>query len=309
MSGPTGQPPRPLRWTAVALVGVGLFLLLAAGGYLLYAHQARAGLKDLVAETPFQQPGQEGQASTGPDVGAPLATAEPSPSAVQEPVDKVGAPSDAQPSPPAQWKPLPSQFGSLYPGQQTDPLYWDSPLWAQPAPDLPLAAQYQPVDWEALPPAGTQLMATRIRIPLLDLDARVQDLEVQDLGDSRQYETPKFVVGHIPSTARPGERGNGYLFGHLESPIRNEGAIFQSLPKVPGLLRQGLKVYIILDTEAGSYLYQVVRTRVVPQTQLRLEDSLDPQITLVTCVPTRVYDQRLLVTAYLVGMKPAGQGP
>ena len=51
--------------------------------------------------------------------------------------------------------------------------------------------------------------AQRIRIPIINVDSEVGELEILDLGDSRAYETPKGIVGHLPKTPNPGEMGNG----------------------------------------------------------------------------------------------------
>ena len=58
-------------------------------------------------------------------------------------------------------------------------------------------------------------------------------------------------MGRIPNTSNPGELGNGWLFGHLESPIRGEGNVFQRLPEIPALLSAGDPVYVSLLNEDG----------------------------------------------------------
>ena len=151
---------------------------------------------------------------------------------------------------------------------------------------------------------GTAPVASRILIPGINVDSAVETLAIIDIGDSRQYETPKHVVGRIPNTSNPGELGNGWLFGHLESPIKGEGNVFQRLPEIPALLNAGDPVYASLLNEDGDeYLYQVTATKVVHQDEIALYDSEDATITLVACVPRLVYDHRLLVTAKLVGVK------
>ena len=156
--------------------------------------------------------------------------------------------------------------------------------------------------------SGDNALAHRIQIPMLRVDSDVSDLAILDLGDNRAYETPDNTVGHIPGTSDPGERGNGWFFGHLESPIRGEGNIFHRLPEIPGLLRNYVEtgedpVYISLTSADGEYLYVVTATQVVPQHDLRLYDSDAATVTLVTCVPRLIYDHRLLVTARLVGIR------
>ena len=130
----------------------------------------------------------------------------------------------------------------------------------------------------------------------------VQELAILFLGDSLQWETPKGVVGHIPTTANPSGGGQGWYFGHLESPIRGEGNVFQNLPEIPELLAKNETVHIVVETEGRKYLYQVYKTEVVYQDDLQVTDSGNQDITLVTCVPRFYYDNRLLVTAALIGV-------
>jgi sortase (surface protein transpeptidase) len=137
----------------------------------------------------------------------------------------------------------------------------------------------------------------------LGLDVEVKGLRIRDLGDAREYETPVLVVGHIPESANPGGRGNVWLFGHLESPIRGEGSVFQDLPQVYDLLRRGQQVYAIVDSAEGSFLYQVRSFRKVPQDELYLWDADGPVVSLVTCWPRYKYDERIVVTAELVGVR------
>jgi sortase (surface protein transpeptidase) len=146
--------------------------------------------------------------------------------------------------------------------------------------------------------------ATRIRIPVLNIDTAVKELAVIRTADSSAWETPKHIVGHIPTTPVPGSDGQGWYFGHLESPIRGEGNVFQRLPEIVKLLERddSLPIYIFLESEDRKFVYQVYRTEGMPQEELRISDSGIDDITLVTCTPRFVYDQRLLVTAALVGV-------
>ena len=132
----------------------------------------------------------------------------------------------------------------------------------------------------------------------------MSELAILDLGDRRRYETPNQVVGHIPGTANPGEQGNGWFFGHLESPVAGEGNVFKRLPDIARMLTNGDNVYVSVTNDGGVYLYQVVESRVVHHTELWLYDSADATITLVTCSNRPYYDYRQVVTATLVGFRP-----
>ena len=279
-----GRPQlgRPL---GIALLGLGLLLVALSVGYFLYAAFASSRLGTLEATSSLELPEKF--------VTVPLSPA----TTGQEPrsptTDLVSSPT----------------VGTLYPAQVLRPQGWADPLWAEdpgigPGPEF--LAQYLPVNWDALPPSSTLPSPERIRIPAINLDAEVEGLRILDLGDSRAYETPKFVVGHIPETPSPGGAGNGWYFGHLETLIRGEGAVFRDLPDLAEIVRGGEKVYVIVDNAQGSHLYQITRTWVIPQEELGLTTSPEPTITLVTCVPRLTYDHRFMVEAKLVGFLPTG---
>lgn len=165
------------------------------------------------------------------------------------------------------------------------------------------AALYTPVLTDG-PGLGDLPPATRIRIPALALDSHIAELGVVRTDDSASWETPKHVVGHIPTTANAGSGGQGWYFGHLESPIRGEGSVFRRLPEVTQLLKDDpdRPVYVFLESGGHSFAYRIYNVEVVSQEELEVADSGTHDITLVTCTPRFVYDQRLLVTAALVGV-------
>ncbi|MCE2456922.1 MAG: sortase [Dehalococcoidia bacterium] len=201
-------------------------------------------------------------------------------------------------------------YNAIYPGYQIHPKYWDQPLTA--GADLYAYGAvlrpdgYVSIDSSQGMPRGTAPDASHIRIPSIGVDSAVSNLAIIDIGDSRQYETPKHVVGRIPETSNPGEQGNTWLFGHLESPIRGEGNVFQKLPEIPALVNSGDPVYVSLLNEDGDeFLYQITETEVVHQDEIQLYQTKESTITLVSCVPRLVYDHRLLVVGKLVGVKKA----
>ena len=146
------------------------------------------------------------------------------------------------------------------------------------------------------------LPAFHMYIPAIGVDSEVEELTWKPKEDGYEWETPKWVVGHIPTSARPGEQGEGWYFGHLESYIRREGNVFQRLTEIPGMLQEGEIVRLVLQDPDRVYLYQVYKTDWVHEDDLRVTDSGQQDITLVTCVPRFVYDHRLLVTAALIGV-------
>ena len=303
----------------VAFLAVGLLLMSGVGSYYAYAAIARGGLDDLnyAKETAAPpSPAMRTDGVTRPDTPKQVSLGvapevSPQPQAVlSSKTDRVIAATTFNPSPAPQESPqalpVPSYRG-VYPGLQMHPKYWNQPLWA--GTDLyihlddTLPDGFQRLTSLTPPTSGRGARANRIRIPALEVDSRVNELQVINLGDSSAYQTPDNIVGHIPVTANPSEVGNGWYFGHLESPILNEGNVFRRLPEIPDMLRNGDPVYVIVDSPDGGFLYEVTATRVVPEDDLKLYDVDKAQITLVTCVPRLIYDHRLTVTAELVGMR------
>ena len=142
----------------------------------------------------------------------------------------------------------------------------------------------------------------RIVIPILGIDSVVEDLGVEITANSSSWETPKNVVGHIPSTAKPSEEGSGWYFGHLESPIRGEGNVFRRLPEIPRLVKEDRSVLIYIQDINRTYLYEVYKSDVVYQDELFIKDSGKRDIFLVTCYPRLKYDHRIIITAAMVGV-------
>jgi LPXTG-site transpeptidase (sortase) family protein len=199
-----------------------------------------------------------------------------------------------------------ARFASLYPGDMLNPKYWAEPEWAG---SDPFGGPTIPEDF--IPVLSTELFrdfdptseAVRIRIPSINVDSTVAELGVVDLGDQSSYETPNNTVGHIPETSLPGQQGSGWFFAHLESFVAREGNIFRHLPEIAELIKQD-PVDVYLVTADSEYIYRVTGTSQVHQDNLELTNSDDAQITLVTCWPPRVYDQRVLVDATLIAYRP-----
>jgi LPXTG-site transpeptidase (sortase) family protein len=294
---------RRSRIASIALISAGLLVLAGVGAYFGYASYADSQLENLTfSAEAYVASSFDGTVRLDPPTEltsggrggstAGFPNSDTSPDTLDSTATLLG-------------------YTAAYPGVQLHPKYWHEPLWAgtdtRQAQGLPDGFRAVAGSDELLY-TGDNALAHRIQIPMLRLDSDISDLAILDLGDSRAYETPNNTVGHIPGTSNPGERGNGWFFGHLESPIRGEGNVFQRLPEIPELLRNYVEtgddpVYISLTSADGEYLYVVTATQVVHQDDLRLNDSDDAAVTLVTCVPRLVYDHRLLVTARLVGIK------
>ena len=140
-------------------------------------------------------------------------------------------------------------------------------------------------------------------IPIIDLSANINPLNITTLNKSLSWETPNRIVGHIPITSTPGELNQGWYFGHYETLLTNEGNIFNDLPQIVDFLKSNQQVFVMINAGSHQFLYQVYKTEVVHQDYLELTNSRIAEITLVTCVPKYKYDHRLLVTASLIGIR------
>lgn len=336
---------RPAALIGVALIVVGALMLVAGGGYYAYSANARSQLDHLnftVADAaPAPSAALAAAASLPPNaaiqspplaqpqIAAPAIDRRPGQSAdstaataaSQAPIPAAANPEVPPPNSTAQQSapraPLPpSSYAALYPAIQIHPKFWGNPLWADsepylyaaanPAPALPPGFRALSATEDALAP-GEGAFTTRMTIPAIGVDSDITELAILNIGSANAaYETPAHLVGHIPQSPNPGELGNAWYFGHLESPIRGEGSVFKRLPEIPALLRDGDDVFIQLATQDGNtYLYKVSETEVMHQDDLRMYTAAAARITLVACVPRLVYDHRILVTAELVGVADA----
>ncbi len=133
-----------------------------------------------------------------------------------------------------------------------------------------------------LPTPGPE-QAIRIQIPALHVDAPI----VQ--GDG--WEQLKKGVGQHIGSANPGEAGNVVLSAHNDI----FGEIFRYLDQ----LEAGDE--IILYTNQRAYRYLVTQTRIVEPTEVSVMSSSaqEPVVTLISCYPYLVDNQRIVVTAQL----------
>jgi len=131
-------------------------------------------------------------------------------------------------------------------------------------------------------PTPGPAQASRIQIPAIGIDAPV----VQ--GDG--WEQLKKGVGQHIGTVNPGEDGNLILSAHNDI----FGEIFRYLDQLePG-------DEITLYTSQRAYVYAVTRTDVVEPTDVSvMDDSAAPTLTLISCYPYLIDDQRIVVQGRL----------
>jgi sortase A len=124
--------------------------------------------------------------------------------------------------------------------------------------------------------------AVRIQIPSLSMDAPV----VQ--GDG--WEQLKKGVGQYIGSAHPGQDGNVVLSAHNDV----YGELFRHLDRLaPG-------DQVVLYTQSRQFVYIVDRTVLVEPTAVEVMASTgSPTVTLISCYPYLVDDQRIVVFARL----------
>lgn len=305
---------RLLRTIGLFLFFLGVSMVATGGAYYAYAAKARAGLDEWNVTASEEIVNEPNIALATPYNGELANNRQPT---LAESADDTSIDPWVDSAANQESLPLAEEFPplhipasaiarqQLYPGESlqanswSDPLVYEPPSYVQQA----LLRKFTPLNLSQASPVGSLAAPIRIRLPAIGVDSRVTQLGILDLGDSRVYATPDKTVGHIPESANLGEAASSWFFGHLDSPIMREGAVFRDLPKIPGLLRSGQEIYIIADNGANQYLYKVTSTQVVHQNNMRLYDTGQATIHLVTCVPTLVYDHRLIVTGQLVGIK------
>ncbi|HEY2016645.1 MAG TPA: class D sortase [Bryobacteraceae bacterium] len=138
-----------------------------------------------------------------------------------------------------------------------------SPAPTQPQAQAPPTITVEPREKTAPPPNNGLL--GRLAIPRLHLSAMVRE----GIGE----DTLSLALGHIPSTALPGQTGNVGVAGHRDT-------LFRRLRDIR------LNDEIRFETLSGTHVYQVETTEVVqPEDVVVLKAGAYPQITLVTCYP------------------------
>ena len=124
--------------------------------------------------------------------------------------------------------------------------------------------------------------AVRIQIPALGIDAPIVQGDGWD-------QLKKGVAQHI-GTPNPGSSGNLVLSAHNDV----FGEIFRDLDK----LKTGDQ--IIMFTNQRTFTYIVRQSQIVEPTQIEvMSQTKEAVVTLISCYPYMVDNQRIVVTAYL----------
>ena len=186
------------------------------------------------------------------------------------------------------WKPL---FASWGWGQlATSPTQLPEPAKLPPSANLvsvervdPAAAQgeipAQPNFFRMRPPMDITKLGV-IKIPRLQLSENI----VMGTGDELLY-----GVGHINSTAMPGEEGNCVLAGHRNYVVMRP---FRYLDKMQ------VSDQVFITDNANTYTYEVFEIFVITPDDawaIKPQEQESHMLTLLTCTPVMTYTDRLIV--------------
>lgn len=146
---------------------------------------------------------------------------------------------------------------------------------------------------------GDLVEADRIQIASLNIEAPV--IYVDEIGGGYFQEALQTGVVHYPGTARPGEYGNAFYFGHSSDfgyKVGKYKTVFALLPHIE--LGETIE---ITNTRGRVFTYEVVNTLVVSPTQtevLSQGDRSKKLLTLQTSYPVGTAFKRFIVQAKLI---------
>ena len=148
-------------------------------------------------------------------------------------------------------------------------------------------------------PVGTQPTASRLIVPALGIDARLDEVSVSGSSIVNYAAADNPAAGYASVTANPGERGAMWLFGPSGSGVRS----FGNLTRAPHLITEGEELFMFVNTSERNYLYAGTHSEVVRAGDLRLNSSDRSTIHLVVPVPDGWYDHFLILSGELVGVR------
>tara|TARA_Y100000994_G_scaffold129241_1_gene105945 strand:+ start:854 stop:1651 length:798 start_codon:yes stop_codon:yes gene_type:complete len=142
---------------------------------------------------------------------------------------------------------------------------------------------------------------TKITIPYIEVDSKVENLKVVSINGVESFDSPKNIIGRIPNEFIGSNNATGWYFGHLESPVKGEGNVFRELPKISDAIITGDPVYIHLISNNYHLVYEAFSSEEIHEDDLKIFNPGMKFIKLVTCSNRPFYDYRQIITAILVG--------
>lgn len=152
----------------------------------------------------------------------------------------------------------------------------------------------EPAPRESLAPIKVS-PSTRMLIPRLAVDSPIVSVALKN----GEWPVPRFIVGHLAESVRPGEVGNAVFAGHLQS--LTSGNVFARLKE----LEAGDEMAFFADD--SERVFRVIETKVVRNTDVSVLAERPGQtlVTLITCEGTWIqreqdYSHRRVVIAEAV---------
>ena len=147
-------------------------------------------------------------------------------------------------------------------------------------------------------PVGTQPKASRLIVPALGIDAKLDEVSVSGSSIANYAGADNPAAGYASVTANPGERGAMWLFGPPGSGARS----FGNISRAPGLITAGEDLLMFVNTPERDYLYAATHSEVIRVKDLRLNSSDRSTIHLAVSVPNGWYDHFLILSGELIGV-------
>ena len=158
---------------------------------------------------------------------------------------------------------------------------------------------FTPMPSSAAWPVGTQPPASRLIVPGLGIDVKLDELGVTGSTIVSYASGDNPAAGYSTISANPGERGAMWLFG----PAGKGSHSFGSLTRSGELLEGGKNVLMFVNTSGQDYLYAATHSEVIPASALRLNSTERATLHLVVPVPSGLYDHFLVLSGELIGVK------
>ena len=148
-------------------------------------------------------------------------------------------------------------------------------------------------------PVGTQPAASRLIVPTLGIDAKLDEVSVSGSSIARYAAADNPAAGYASVTANPGERGAIWLFGPAGPGVGS----FGNLTRAPRLITEGEELLMFVNASERNYLYAATHSEVVRAADLRLNSSDRATIHLVVPAPNGWYDHFLILSGELIGFR------
>ena len=148
-------------------------------------------------------------------------------------------------------------------------------------------------------PVGTQPPASRLIVPGLGIDVKLDALRVTGSTIVSYASGDNPAAGYSAVSANPGERGAIWLFG----PAGKGSHSFSGLSRSGELLKNGEEVLMFVNTTGQNYIYAATHSEVIAASALRLNSTERATVHLVVPVPTGLYDHFLVLSGELIAVK------